>query len=625
MKVFGRAVRTGTALLLSALLAIPPAAWSDQPRPSRAAAMDYVPPLAPLVSAPSSELREVVERFSSDRFALLRRYGVEYSPERRAALGEFLAAWKTRLAEIPFDTLGQNARIDYVLLRTRLESETAALALEEKIVTEAGPLVPFAGKIFSAQESRRRLETIDPAAAAAMLAQLHIEIEKTRKAVEASLPRGEGRGPAPSQSKEDAALKPSKIVAWRATLILESLRRTLEQWNRYYSGYHPLFTWWTAAPYKKVDQALQAYRRVLRERVIGIREGEDEPIIGYPIGRDALLAELGFELIPYTPEQLIAIAEREFAWCEAEMKKASREMGFGDDWKAALEKVKTLHVPPGEQPDLIRDLAWEATEFVTSRNLVTVPPLARDIWRMEMMTPERQKEAPFFLGGEVIQVSFPTDTMDQDDKLMSMRGNNIHFARATVHHELIPGHLLQGFMTDRYNSHRRAFSTPFWTEGWALYWEMLLWDLNFPRSPEDRVGMLFWRMHRCARIIFSLSYHLGTMTPEQCIDFLVDRVGHERANATAEVRRSFRGAYPPLYQLAYMMGALQFRALEKELVKSGKMSYRDFHDAVLQGGRMPVEMVRAMLTGAPLTRDYTTRWKFEGEIRAAPAAGNSRE
>ena len=74
----------------------------------------------------------------------------------------------------------------------------------------------------------------------------------------------------------------------------------------------------------------------------------------------------------------------------------------------------------------------------------------------------------------MISVSYPTDTMDHDDKMMSMRGNNIHFARATVFHELIPGHELQAFMNARYNSHRGAFRTGFWTEGWSLYWEMLL-------------------------------------------------------------------------------------------------------------------------------------------------------
>ena len=117
-------------------------------------------------------------------------------------------------------------------------------------------------------------------------------------------------------------------------------------------------------------------------------------------------------------------------------------------------------------------------------------------------------------------------------------------------------------------------------------------------------------MHRCARIQFSLGFHLGRMTPQECIDFLVERVGHERENAEAEVRRSFEGGYGPLYQLAYMIGALQFRALYAELVRSGRMSARAFHDAVLTGGNLPIELVRARLTGQALTRDSRTSWRF---------------
>jgi uncharacterized protein (DUF885 family) len=127
--------------------------------------------------------------------------------------------------------------------------------------------------------------------------------------------------------------------------------------------------------------------------------------------------------------------------------------------------------------------------------------------------------------------------------------------------------------------------------------------------------MLFWRMHRAARIVFSLRVHLGTMTPDEAIDYLVERVGHERANATAEVRRSFIGTYPPMYQAAYMLGGLQFRALHRELVQSGRMTDRAFHDAILQGGVMPVEMVRARLLAVPLRRDYAASWRFGGELR----------
>ena len=322
------------------------------------------------------------------------------------------------------------------------------------------------------------------------------------------------------------------------------------------------------------------------------------------------MAELRSEMINYNPEELIDIANKEFAWCEKEMLRASRDLGFGDDWRKALEHVKTLHVPPGQQPALIMQQAIEAAEFMTSHDLLTIPPLAMDTWRVQMMTPEAQRLNPFFLGGESIIISFPTDTMSQEDKMMSMRGNNIHFSRATVHHELIPGHRLQSYMTARYRPYRQAFATPFWTEGWSLYWELQLWDMGFPKTAENRIGMLFWRMHRCARIIFSLNFHLGKMTAQECVDFLVNKVGHEYENAAGEVRRSFESNYSPLYQCAYMLGGLQIRALHRELVVSGKMKNREFHDAVLKTGRIPIEMVRASLTGRTVEKDFVANWKF---------------
>jgi hypothetical protein len=269
-----------------------------------------------------------------------------------------------------------------------------------------------------------------------------------------------------------------------------------------------------------------------------------------------------------------------------------------------------LHAAPGEQTQVVKKLALEAIDYVEKHKLVTVPPLARETWRMEMMSPEQQRVNPFFLGGEEIRVSFPTDGMTHEQKMMSLRGNNVHFARATVFHELIPGHFLQEFTGSRSRPYRAVFATPFWTEGWALYWEMLLYDRGFAATAENRVGMLFWRMHRCARIIFSLRFHLEQMTAQECVNFLVDRVGHERENAVAEVRRSIAGSYPPLYQLAYMMGAIQFRGLRKELVDAGKMTELEFHDGILRLNNIPVAMVRASLLGEALTPEFQPRWRF---------------
>lgn len=553
----------------------------------------YVPDLSPLPVKSASELRDAVEQLRSDWLALTRRWGLEQSDGRNAQFRAFFEGWKAKLPQIRFEALSQDGKADYVLLRNRLDYELKALDRAEKLQREVAPLMPYAAGIASLHEARRRMEPIDARAAATALVKMSDDIARVQRDLDAG------------------ANKPSRILALRAVTMSEDLERALEQWFRFYNLYDPLFSWWASDPYQRTTKALDAYLKFLRERLVGYKEGEDEPIVGDPIGRESLLQDLAYEMIPYSPEELIDIANREYAWCEVEMKNASRELGFGDDWKKALEAVKNKHVEPGKQPELVKMLADEAMAFLAKHDLVSVPPLAKDIWRMEMMAPERQKVNPFFLGGETIQVSYPTGTMEHEDKRMSMRGNNVHFSRATVHHELIPGHHLQGFMSERYNSHRQTLSgTPFWTEGWALYWEMLLWDTGFQQSAEDRIGALFWRMHRTARIIFSLSFHLGKMTPQECIDLLVEKVGHERFTAEGEVRRSFNGTYPPLYQVAYMIGGLQFRALHREMVGTKKMSNRQFHDAVLKLGRVQVEMVRAIMQDQPLARDHRPSWRF---------------
>jgi uncharacterized protein (DUF885 family) len=585
------------------------------------------------LNSDQSELRGVIDRYRADRGSVQRSSSAG-TPTRDARMKEFYERWLGQLRDVDFDPLTHDGQVDYVLFKNHLDHELRLLDLRAQQQAEIASLVPFAQPIFDLEDSRRRLEQSDWSKVAGTLARLKGQIADARRQVEAG-------------HKSESA--PTKTVANRAAGMVDSLRGILRNWHGFYNGYDPGFTWWMEAPHKAVDQSLQDYARFLRQRFVGATvgsttgppapdaagrsrrrsgDGGDETasddtaspagaasesgsdIIGNPIGRDALLSELKHEMIPYTAEELIAIAEREFAWCEVQMKKAAAQLGFGDEWKAALEHVKNQYVEPGKQPELIRQLAVEAIEYLDKHDLVTVPPLCRESWRIAMMSPERQLVNPFFTGGETISVSFPTNTMSHEAKLMSLRGNNRHFARATVHHEVIPGHHLQGFMTSRYRNYRGPFGTAFWTEGWALYWELLLWDMDFAQSPEDRVGMLFWRMHRCARIIFSLSFHLERMTPQECIDFLVDRVGHERDNAIAEVRRSFASSYGPLYQAAYLLGGLQFRALNRELVQSGKMTSRAFHDRILKENGIPVEMVRAILTKQPLGRDFQTSWKF---------------
>lgn len=59
-----------------------------------------------------------------------------------------------------------------------------------------------------------------------------------------------------------------------------------------------------------------------------------------------------------------------------------------------------------------------------------------------------------------------------------------------------------------------------------------------------------------------------------------------------------------------MVGGLQFYQLHKDLVGTKKMTDRQFHDAILKEGSIPVEMVRAILTNQPLEREFATKWRF---------------
>ena len=157
----------------------------------------------------------------------------------------------------------------------------------------------------------------------------------------------------------------TKTVANRAADNLDQINNVIGGWYRYYDGYDPMFGWWMKDPYRKLDDALTSYARALRERVVGFRPataqvaasrggGGGRGGAGGGGGRAAaaavaavaatrtttarssatrsaiegLKADLDHEMIPYTPEELIAIAEREYAFSLSEAKKAAREMGL---------------------------------------------------------------------------------------------------------------------------------------------------------------------------------------------------------------------------------------------------------------------------------------------------------
>ncbi|KAH6960412.1 hypothetical protein DER45DRAFT_482337 [Fusarium avenaceum] len=536
-----------------------------------------------------------VIRAQADLGELNEFYNIDIAPRRYKALENYHKGEHELLGDIDFEGLDQEGKVDYIMLNTYHTRQLNNLDLQKKSKKKYEPLLPFEEDLVGLLEARQDVEPMKAKETASLLNNITKSITSAQTKV------------------KDGGFNVTETTGYLATKALTNLLDHLGEWYTFYSTYDPLFDFWVTTPWQTANTSLSAYLDVVQTELAGMNQKNGKDIIiGEPIGREGLEVELEAEMIPYTPEELIKIGNQEFKWCEKEMIKQSEALGYGKDWKKALEHVKNDYVDPGKQTEYVRSLVVEGSRFVTERDLVTVPPLSNATWRMIMIDAERQKVSPFFLGGPTIQVSYPVVSMEHDLKLMVMRGNNKHFARATAFHEMFPGHRLQLYMADRYNSHRKEmFDTPFFVEGWALYWEFLFYDRDdFHHSPENRIGALWWRMHRCLRIIFSLKFHLGEMTAQEAVDLLVERINHERSTAEGEVRRSVEGTYSPLYQAGYMLGALQLWKLREMAVGDGKLSQKEYHDTILRTGGLPIEMVKALIMKDELSKDFKAEWKF---------------
>ncbi len=534
-----------------------------------------------------------LENYQVDKNDLNRFHNLVFSDFYLERFESFQQEWHQKMNSIDFDSLDRAGKVDFILLKNYIQHELDVVKFKKEENKQMKDFFIFIDDILYLEENRRLMLEVDPKESAEILMRVQEAIE--------------------SKKEELKGLDPSAIdavFANESSKKLNQLNGVLSTWFNYYHNFDPEFDWWVEEQYRKTNQALEDFSSWLRVEIAGQRGNDDDPIIGTPIGREKLLSELSYEMIAYSPEEILEIAESEFKWCEDQMDKASEEIGFKNR-NDALEHVKDLYVDPGKQDDLVNAQMNESLDFLKNRDLVTIPALAEEFWRLEMINARSQRYFPFaYYSGQSMGVAFATSEMDHSSKLQSMRGNNMHFSRNVTPHELIPGHHLQSFIASRNNTHRRMFYTPFYVEGWALYWEFRYFDLGWGNSPEDEIGMLFWRMHRAARIITTIKYHLNQMTANEMVDFLVDRVGHERDNAVSEVRRYIDGSYGPLYQSGYMLGGIQIRELHKELVVNGTMTERDFHDNVLVVNSIPIEMVRMLLTKLEIKSDYKPVWRF---------------
>jgi uncharacterized protein (DUF885 family) len=160
-------------------------------------------------------------------------------------------------------------------------------------------------------------------------------------------------------------------------------------------------------------------------------------------------------------------------------------------------------------------------------------------------------------------------------------------------HEAYPGHFLQFLYAPRFPTKtRKLVSAGTNVEGWAHYSEQMMVDQGFGGGdPRMRLAQLQEALLRDCRYVVGIKLHTQGMTVEQGARVFVERGFQEPANAYEEARR---GAYNPTY-LYYTLGKLQIQELAGAYRQKTGRSLKDFHDAFVAQGGLPIALVRRLL------------------------------
>jgi uncharacterized protein (DUF885 family) len=167
---------------------------------------------------------------------------------------------------------------------------------------------------------------------------------------------------------------------------------------------------------------------------------------------------------------------------------------------------------------------------------------------------------------------------------------------AVAYHEGVPGHHMQLSVQQqltglpKFRLHGLGFNA--YTEGWALYAEQLGKEVGFYQDPVSDYGRLSSELFRAVRLVVDTGIHSKGWTRDQVVDFFRKSGAVDEPTIQSETDRYIAW---PAQALSYKLGQLKFRELRERARKElgEKFDIRTFHDEMLNGGTLPLDMLEA--------------------------------
>jgi uncharacterized protein (DUF885 family) len=341
--------------------------------------------------------------------------------------------------------------------------------------------------------------------------------------------------------------------------------------------------------------ALDDYATWLREQLV--RADDD-----FALGADAYGELLGLRAFDgLDADQILDIGEQQLAELRAARQAVAREIDPAATEAEVLDRVKSDHPRDFEGAlNGYRRAMNEARAFIVEQGIASIPAAEQ---LSVVPTPEFLRKiipfAAYFPPAkfESVREGVYIVTPSVDGEARALREHNWASIYNTSIHEAFPGHHLQlSAALDHPSRTRLLIDAPEFVEGWAMYCEQMMREEGFDTGAEHRLMMHTDAIWRACRIILDVRLQRREIDIADAVDFLVERTGFERPNATAEIHRY---TLTPSYPLSYLLGKvllLRLRADEQRRL-GADFSLRGFHDALLAEGSIPISFQRRLLAG----------------------------
>src|SRR6266404_4992611 len=292
-----------------------------------------------------------------------------------------------------------------------------------------------------------------------------------------------------------------------------------------------------------------------------------------------------------TPDDIHQLGLREIERIQAEMTVIAKKQGFADltSFRASL-KTNPKYIPTSADQILDDFRHYIAQMEPKLPNLFTLLP----------KSPVTVEAIPAFQAAAATHYVTGTPDGKRPGRVVvatsKFAERSLIDDEAIAYHEGVPGHHMQLSVQQqlsglpKFRLHGLGFNA--YTEGWALYAEQLGKEVGFYQDPVSDYGRLSSELFRAVRLVVDTGIHSKGWTRDQVVEFFRKSGAVDEPTIQSETDRYIAW---PAQALSYKLGQLKIRELRERARKElgAKFDIRTFHDEMLNGGTLPLDMLEA--------------------------------